>query len=108
MACAYGVEPLVEKLLQRGASPNVENSFGYTPLLEACHRGFVGIVVLLVKAGALLDFVPTEELSCSSPFVAAPAHCALGESARCGFPKVVQVVIVLIMLDTRANGEEGW
>jgi hypothetical protein len=38
MACAYGVEPLVEKLVAAGADVNACNSFGYSSLLEACHR----------------------------------------------------------------------
>lgn len=91
MSCAYGVEPMVEKLLSLHADPNATNSYGYTPLLEACHRGFAGIVQLLVKGGVDIDYMPPEELSASSPFVAAPAHTALGEAARCGFQKIVQV-----------------
>lgn len=107
MAAAYGVEPLVNRLLAAGADPNCFNSFGYSPLLEACHRGFGSIVNTLVAAGARIDYVPSEEASASSPFVAAPAHCALGESARCGF-----VVIVKALLEAGADRDQrnslGW
>ena len=49
MACAYGVVPLVSKLLENDANVNTYNSYFCTPLLEACHRGFLEIVKLLVK-----------------------------------------------------------
>ena len=90
MACAYGVEPLVKVLLEAGADPNCTNSFGYTPILEACHRGFVTIVGLLLSAGVSLDYIPSDEAAESSPFVAAPAHSPLGEAARCGFVTIVK------------------
>jgi ankyrin repeat protein len=49
MCAAYGVEPLALKLLQNGADPRTKNCYGYTPLLEACHRGFVNIVAMLLQ-----------------------------------------------------------
>ena len=70
---------------------NTTNSFGYTPLLEACHRGFQNIVELLVKGGADLKYIPPADKSNASPFVSAPAQTALSESARCGFHRIVQV-----------------
>ena len=93
MACAYNVEPLVEALLHAGASPNGMNSFGYSPLLEACHRGYMGVVELLLKGGASISHVPPDDLSSMSPFAAAPAHAALGESSRCGFVKIVELLL---------------
>ena len=93
MACAYNVEALVEKLLANDADCNTMNSFGYSPLLEACHRGYLQCVEALIKAGASLTHVPPDAMSSSSPFAAAPAHSALGESARCGFAKIVSVLI---------------
>eukprot|EP00605_Chrysophyceae_sp_TOSAG23-4_P001154 GSChrysophyteH1.ASY1.ANO1.1261.1 assembled CDS len=93
MACAYNVEPLVEALLEAGANPNTMNSFGYSPLLEACHRGYLPVVMLLLKHGASISHVPPDELSQQSPFAAAPAHAALGESARCGFVKIVELLL---------------
>ena len=90
-ACAYGVEPLVVHLLTNGADPNCTNSFGYTPLLEACHRGFHEIVKMLIQKGARLDYIPPEDLSSQSPFVSAPAQAALAEAARCGYHLIVKV-----------------
>ena len=93
MACAYGISPLVEKLVEEGANVNTSNSFGYTPLLEACHRGFLNIVEVLVKAGADARYIPSDEDSFQSPFVSAPAQSALGESARCGFVRICQALL---------------
>jgi hypothetical protein len=93
MAAAYGVEPLVARLVQEGADLNSCNSFGYTPLLEACHRGFINIVRMLVEGHADLNFIPEEELSVQSPFVNAPAQGALGEAARCGYQKIVAIIL---------------
>lgn len=93
MACAYGVEPLVNKLISAGANVNCENSYGYTPLLEACHRGFVNVVHVLMENGARLDYIPDEELSSKSPFISTPAQSPLAEAARCGFKGIVQNMI---------------
>jgi hypothetical protein len=93
MACAYNVEPLVEKLISSGADCNTMNCFGYSPLLEACHRGYLPVVQLLVNGGADLTHVPPDSMSNQSPFAAAPAHSALGEAARCGFTKIVTLLL---------------
>jgi len=93
MTCAYGVEPLVNKLVSAGADVNCQNSYGYTPLLEACHRGFVNVVHVLMENGARLDYIPDEELSSKSPFVSTPAQSPLAEAARCGFKGIVQNMI---------------
>lgn len=98
MACAYGVEPLVERLIDAGADVNATNSFGYSPLLDACHRGFINIVNYLIKGGADLRYIPSDEDSNGSPFASAPAHCALGEAARCGFQRVVSSIKLLFFL----------
>lgn len=93
-ACAYGVEPLVEKLVEAGADVNATNSFGYSCLLEACHRGFQGIVLCLTKNPKLkMDYIPSAEDTRNSPFSNSPAQAALGEAARCGFHKVVQILL---------------
>lgn len=92
-ACAYGVEPLVEKLVQSGADVNCTNSFGYSCLLEACHRGYINVAKSLMTGPLPVDFkyIPTEEEAANSPFSGAPCQSALAEAARCGFYKVVQV-----------------
>ena len=109
MACAYGVEPLALKLLQEKANPTVQNSFGYTPLLEACHRGFVNIVGMLVQFQSPkdIDYIAKEELSIQSPFVSAPAQSALAEAARCGFPRIVQTLLDAGAFVDNAN-HLGW
>ena len=89
------MEPLVSKLVDAGADVNCVNCYGYTPLLEACHRGFVAIVGVLLANGAKPDYIPPEELSAQSPFVSSPPQAALGEAARCGFARIVQVSYVL-------------
>lgn len=93
MACAYGVEPIVQKLIKAGANLNNINSYGYTPLLEACHRGFVNIVLYLVNAGANVNYLPPEEQSTASPFIGSPPQSALGEAARSGFQRIAQHLI---------------
>ena len=90
-ACAYGIAALVEKLLDEGADANTINSFGYTPMLEACHRGFHNIVELLIKANTNLRYIPCTRESNSSLFISAPPQAALAESSRCGFLRIVEV-----------------
>ncbi len=80
-------------MVKAGADVNCTNCFGYTPLLEACHRGFFNISCLLIKSGARMDYIPPEELSCQSPFVGAPAQSALAEASRCGFHRTVQELL---------------
>mmetsp|Transcript_32171 Transcript_32171/g.54252 ORF Transcript_32171/g.54252 Transcript_32171/m.54252 type:complete len:684 (+) Transcript_32171:94-2145(+) len=93
MACAYGVEPLVDKLIQAGADANARNSFGYSCLLEACHRGYINVVKSLLSGKADLTYIPQDELAAESPFASAPCQSALAEAARCGFFKVVQMLL---------------
>ena len=91
-ACAYGIEPLVDKLVQSGANVNACNSFGYSCMLEACHRGYIVVARSLLKSPQMdLSYIPREEESLNSPFASAPNQSALAEAARCGFFKVVQV-----------------
>jgi hypothetical protein len=96
MACAYGVEPLVLKLVEHGADVNSVNSYGFSCLLEACHRGFIDIVNSLLKArGSEIDlrYIPGEEETRCSPFSCAPSQSALGEASRCGFYKIVKMLL---------------
>lgn len=107
MASAYGVEPLVDALIRAGADVNSRNSHGHTSLLEACRRGYIQIVSFLVQGGADLLYMPSEQDACSSPFATSPPHCALGEGSRCGFQRIVQ-----LLLDAGANRDQcnalGW
>ncbi|RHY15010.1 hypothetical protein DYB32_010799, partial [Aphanomyces invadans] len=52
IACAYGMEALVVKLIQAKADVHVTNSVQWTPLHEACHRGYTSIVKELLHAAA--------------------------------------------------------
>eukprot|EP01035_Chromulina_nebulosa_P022565 gene22565-29219_t len=95
MACAYGVEALVEKLVASGANVNSTNSFGFSCLLEASHRGFINIVKFLVRGPISINFayIPLESDAMNSPFSSAPCQSALAEASRCGFCKVVQILL---------------
>ena len=94
-ACAYGIDPLVEKLVNSGANVNSINCYGYSCLLEACHRGYADIVQYLLKGPLIdLDYIPEVEKAVNSPFISAPCHSALGEACRCGFFKIAQVLII--------------
>ena len=107
MAAAYGVEPLVLKLCDAGADVNTKNNFGYTPLLEACHRGFVNIVKKLVEYGADTNYIPSQEIASKSPFVNAPPQAALGESARFGSEKIVTLLLEMECDKNQCNSI-GW
>jgi len=108
MACAYGVEPLVEKLVEAGADVNACNSFGYSSLLEACHRGYIVVAMTLLASGKVdLNFIPDEELAQESPFFSAPCQSALAEASRCGFFKVVSVLLEADAPKDLAN-KLGW
>lgn len=94
MACAYGLETIVERLVNEGAEVNTFNSFGFTPLIEATQRGFIGIVTQLVKSNGIdLNYIPPQEIALKSPFVNSPPQSALGEAARAGFHRIVQILI---------------
>eukprot|EP01033_Poteriospumella_lacustris_P006648 gene6648-4791_t len=94
MACGYGIDSLVEKLVEAGADVNATNCFGYSCLHEACHRGFHEVVKLLLQSGRVdLRYVPPDELAAGSPFASAPCQSPLAEAARCGFYKIVQQLL---------------
>ena len=93
MAAAYGVEPLVEALLEAGADVNTKNDQGWTPLLEACHRGFDGIVRKLLAGNKTLDHIPDVEQSKAFPLAKPPPQSALGEASRCGFEDIVKLLL---------------
>jgi len=57
-ACMYGSSgaAVIERLLQhKGCNVDQANVFGETPLYAACRRGFIWIVRLLLKYGAMVD-----------------------------------------------------
>ena len=93
MAAAYGVEPVVSALVDGGADVRCRNSLGWTPLMEACHRGFDQIVEKLLKApGGTRDLghVPDADDARKFPFARPPPQSALGEASRCGFVEIAQ------------------
>ena len=53
-ACGAGQERMVDVLLERGASPDVQDDEGATALMFAAMHGHVGIVRRLLTAGAQL------------------------------------------------------
>jgi hypothetical protein len=56
------------------------------------------IASVLVKNGARMDYIPPEELSRASPFVSTPAQSPIGEAARCGYSRIVQVRTLISQL----------
>ena len=51
-AAARGDEPLVRALLSWGATVDLQDHAGFTPLHAACQDGHLGCVFILLKAGA--------------------------------------------------------
>jgi hypothetical protein len=107
-ACAYGIDALVDKLVQAGADVNASNCYGYSCLLEACHRGYAEIVKFLLRSPHIhVNYIPSEHDAMNSPFSSSPPQTALGEASRCGYFKIVQMLI-----DAGANKEAknmfGW
>lgn len=93
MATAYGLEPVVAMILHAGGDPNCRNSYGFTPLFEASHRGFTGIARLLIEAKADLNALPTEEEADNCPLLSAPPQTPLAEAARFGFTPIVELLL---------------
>ncbi len=94
--------------MDSGADVNACNCYGFSCLHEACHRGYADIVKSLLKVGDVdLAYIPPKEANFQSPFASAPPQSALGEAARCGFYK-----IVTILIDFGANKDQcnylGW
>jgi len=81
--------------MQVGADVNTCNSHGYTPMLEVCHRGYANIVKSLLDSGKVdLAYMPPPESTNRSPFTSAPPQSALGEAARAGSVKIIEVITV--------------
>lgn len=113
MACAYGIDALAEALVAAGADANATNCYGFSCLHEAAHRGYHDIVRALLAAPAHgyaavdLEYLPEDEANMSSPFASAPPQTALGEAARCGFPRIVSLLLTAGSHKDRPN-RIGW
>ncbi|ETV73926.1 hypothetical protein H257_11250 [Aphanomyces astaci] len=88
IACAYGMEALVVKLIKASADVHVTNDVHWSPLHEACHRGYTSIVKELLRAGAKHDVACPEFALC--PF---PGQTPLGEAARQGHLDTVKLLL---------------
>ena len=51
-----GDERVVDLLLEDGASPDLEDQYGWTPLARAVENGEVAILQLLLSRGAKKDY----------------------------------------------------
>eukprot|EP01045_Picozoa_sp_COSAG04_P023104 COSAG04_NODE_2698_length_3716_cov_4.770904_1_plen_931_part_10 len=60
VAVGFNQKAVVRLLLDRGANPNLANSTGVTPLMNAAHVGSLPILRMLVKANAEVDTVDRE------------------------------------------------
>jgi len=102
IACAYGVEDTVRRLLESGSSADTTNSVGWTPIYEAIHRGYSNIVEMLLRNGARTDeVIPANIL--------APYHpqLPLAHACRQGHLKTVEALI-RGGVDIDAQSEAGW
>ena len=124
MACAYGLDVIVAKLLSTGDDKsfsfpplelNCTTSLGVTPLLESCYRGHHAILKSLVAAtgspplsNADIEYLPPlQDRRNLNPFARPPSQRPLGECARGGF-----VSLASTLLDAGANvnnqNHSGW
>lgn len=85
---AYGLEEMVSTLVKAGADPNVTNSVEWTPLHEACHRGFTKIAKTLIQGGATLDQKCPPFALC--PY---PAQYPLAEACRQGHAETAKMLL---------------
>lgn len=94
MACAYGIEPVANALIQAGANIECENSHHWTPMLDVCHRGFLSIAKLLLPklTSKALSVIP-EASPHRSVFARPPPQSCLGEACRCGFKDVAALLL---------------
>lgn len=58
-AASQGHMGLVEKLIEKGANPNLNDWNGYTPLINAAFAGQQKVVEYLLAHGAKTDIVPS-------------------------------------------------
>lgn len=68
LAAGEGNETEVSRLLSNGVSPNPLTDAEASPLMIAAYRGFLGIVTLLIKANAQLNYMDLE--GCSAMYLA--------------------------------------
>ena len=99
-----------ERLLKAGASPNVSNAFGVTPLVEAVRRGYVGCVRVLLKYKALVidDRQITRSRwrnflsgNCQTDFT--PLHCCATLPAA---TNTHQIMLMLLRAGSSVNLED--
>jgi ankyrin repeat protein len=108
MAAAYGIAPLVVCLIAAGANANTLNSLTWSPLNEACHRGFVVIARELVSVGhADVKHLPDVDAHRRAPFARPPPQSPLGEAARCGFYDICKLLLESGALTEQTN-YVGW
>jgi ankyrin repeat protein len=96
-ACAYGIEPIVKKLIDIGVDVNTQNCHGYSPLHEACRRGFDNIVRFLISSrsgpsSVDVNYLTDASLAGLSPFACSPPQRPLAESTRSGFIEIMEVM----------------
>ena len=55
VAAGFGHLELVKELLERGASVNLQNSLGWTALMDAAGRGHLSVLFVLLQHSASID-----------------------------------------------------
>jgi len=94
MACAYGLENVVERLCNDDTvDVNCVNGNSMTPLLECCYRGYISIAKILIRAGADVHYLPEKEKFRGAPFIRPHPQRPIGEASRCGFLDIVKLLL---------------
>ena len=76
-------QEIVELLLKAGASPNVRNQYGRTPIFEAVKRHNASLIERLIQAGA--DVNVKEKLGGETPFLSSVSNVE-------GSPKIMRLL----------------
>ena len=107
------------RLIDIGADVNTQNSFGYTPLLEACRRGYTEIVRCLAltctpdeasprRRKLNPDLFPDSDIYLNSPFACAAPQAPLAEAVRAGFVEVAEVLLAHTNVNINQVNNLGW